>query len=1127
MTDQPTTKVLIRTGLIHQELEEAFLNEVQSVKQADPLIPLVVLVGSRLLAQYLTNRLIETGNTFFNLRFITFAELGRDIHLSDRIIEKSRSSLPIAGREIATADAAASLSGKHYFQAVADRSGFLRALIEAFRDIDRSGIDFLKIAPHVLSASRTLGTYKPNVPKLRDTLKTDKWDALQRMYKHYRDLIEPYWSSLDDLCPPVDIAAAFERAYGCRRLYLYGFYDFTPDQLRLIQAFDTDSSAFHHAEPGVINAAATSDSSSFELHLFMPYWSPDDDKGYAFSYAKPIYKAFSKLNGVSEQKLLPACGCAFKGSGYRLFRYHPEESSSAFYPSGRIIRIFKAVGLAEEIDGIVGRINELALWENVRLDRIGVLLWHPERYIALLRGAFERAGIPNCDMIGVPLNETSSGRALCSLLSLIGKRLKRRDVVDLIAGHELSFVKDENNMTPDEAVWEKISIESGIIEDTRKGWTTALSRFETGSAQNDSDTIHRAEPEKEVTNYSIHASYFLKFIERMFDCFEEIPESGSYRELASGIENLAREFLPSCDHVDKILDVIESFEDIQNLSSNVSRERFTGLLIETLSKKRVNRGGYGSGVTLLDKMIGRGVSFDALFIPGMVQGSIPVMPREDPILPDIDRAQLVKLSLYKHAEQHEPNLILPSKKRRREEERLLFALAVDSASQRLFFSYPDREPNKGDSCLPSRFLMEICRTMLGRPIDVKALEKLPFFEDDSIDSDMKEKKPVFQRRLTDPDRYPLEWVQNIVQPEKRSFAIRYLYNNRFDSYDRSRQAVVARRYKSEYTEWDGVIKVLPCCQVDKTQVAMTDGQEPVYPITGLERYAGCPFRYWIQNVFHAEPWEEPEMQIEIPPHAIGTIIHRVLKKLYDQAKTDETNPLRNRDIGWFHDNLHEIVEEEINRGRYEWSAPRVVWELTAKSLETRLIRFIDEEISQEDKFIFDKGEEDIKTSLTFQGETSSFTIKIKGRIDRLDRTADGRAIRIIDYKTGRVDKKTEEFKGGQKLQLPLYLKALLKSDGKYDKDRCVAEYLHIEPNGQIGRYGFSGVFLSQMEEDLGRILQVITEGMKTGLFPPLPDDKKCSRCPVIAACDLFSRRKYTYESSDPRLEHLRMIQEIP
>lgn len=1055
MTEPPQDNfgMEVITGMLHRELESELFKRLSRIKQDDPLEPAIVLVGSRLLELYLTDMLVEKGRAQFNVRFITFADLIKDISLVGRMVD-SRPKLPKIGKRAIISEVVGAVDAENYFVKVTDRSGFQRNLASTFNDIDHSGIDFV------------------NENQTKQLTNRRKWASLRKMFKSYQQILCQFRTTQDEITKSGDLSQAFERVYQCRRIFIYGFYDFTPGQFKIIEEL----------------------SEKIAILALIPYWSAGDDFGSALQYASPAYTELMKLTRQKEQKLLPESGCQHKGFGFRLFRYNPSETGSCFIPAGRQIRIIKGLDITDEIERISGKINELVLYKDIRLDRIGILLWHPEIYRNAVCSALNRAGLPYCDSIGTPLNETPEGRITEALLKLISHQLKRRDVVDLLSTYQVRLANQEGDVRPDEVIWEKLSNQFTIIAGRRDNWDRALADGESYIKD---------------AGYRTQAGLFRDFINKLFECFEKIPANGSYLDYVSGIQNYLNEFIPEGENKDKILELVDSLAGLAKIGEKTNRSVFIDLFLESMRAVSCKKGQFGSGVTIFDKMTGRGVAFDVLFIPGLVQGAIPISTREDPILSDFDRR-----SIKKQAGNDSP-FCLPLGHRRREEERLLYSLAVDSARKQLFLTFPGFDSEGGRQNLPSGFLLDLCRILYGRPISSDKLEDLPILEKPGDISP--DKKETFHQSITLPSDFVTKWIEMNVLRNQRHFAVRQIYSGRIEAYERNRKAFLSRRNQTLYSAWDGVEMGM--------ESSPTQG-ELSYPVTSLESYAECPFRYWLEKVLKLKLWEEPEMVVEIPANVTGTIIHHVLKSVYDEALNQKMKPGNADSRARILEVAAENLRSETERFKRECPAPPVIWALTVSKLESRLKNFLRSEFEKQDGFEYQEGESKIETSLSFMGGSAEFSMNIVGRIDRLDRSVDGKSIRIIDYKTGRTSSKPEEFRGGKKLQLPLYLKSLLDGNSGIDPNNSIAEYLHIKPDGGSSRSGINGAIVKEREEDLAKILGIITSGIAEQYFPPIPEDNNCQNCPVTPACNQLSRSKYYSVTDDPQIESLKLLRDI-
>jgi RecB family exonuclease len=174
-------------------------------------------------------------------------------------------------------------------------------------------------------------------------------------------------------------------------------------------------------------------------------------------------------------------------------------------------------------------------------------------------------------------------------------------------------------------------------------------------------------------------------------------------------------------------------------------------------------------------------------------------------------------------------------------------------------------------------------------------------------------------------------------------------------------------------------------------------------------------------------------------------------------------------------------------------------------------------------------ESEISTDEPVPLEFGRRRIFLRGKIDRIDLSADGRKARVIDYKTGKPHAKEDDLQGGTTLQLPLYIYAarhILKSLHP-EVGELSAEYYHLVARGKKRHIGFGGDRLEEKREELAGILNTIADGIATGLFFPLPGDL-CRWCGFAMACGARRHEMLSRKLRDPRAEaFLRMTGELP
>lgn len=219
------------------------------------------------------------------------------------------------------------------------------------------------------------------------------------------------------------------------------------------------------------------------------------------------------------------------------------------------------------------------------------------------------------------------------------------------------------------------------------------------------------------------------------------------------------------------------------------------------------------------------------------------------------------------------------------------------------------------------------------------------------------------------------------------------------------------------SEYDAVFSGLPL----QNQFLERYRGDREYSVTELERYAACPFRWYIELHLRLTPMPDPESD-ERPE--LGNVIHKVMYRLITES--GHFPPTRETEEAALGD-LQKIAAEEfdkINLTTPKWQSIQDRYIGTAQ-YSGRLAEVIKQEIAIA-KTGFTSPKELLEYSFSL-GETSGVPLengeelRLMGRVDRIQKNGD--MVVVTDYKTGQV-KKTADIRSGRSLQLPLYLAAL-------------------------------------------------------------------------------------------------------
>jgi hypothetical protein len=111
------------------------------------------------------------------------------------------------------------------------------------------------------------------------------------------------------------------------------------------------------------------------------------------------------------------------------------------------------------------------------------------------------------------------------------------------------------------------------------------------------------------------------------------------------------------------------------------------------------------------------------------------------------------------------------------------------------------------------------------------------------------------------------------------------------------------------------------------------------------------------------------------------------------------------------------------------------------------------------------------------------TVTFRGRIDRVDRSPDGRRVVVYDYKTGRprhLDLEPDPVDAGRSLQLPVYALAARQRDGA-DEASAYYWYTAATPDQAL-----VGLDLDDAHDRFVDVVETIVDGVEGGCFPAYP-----------------------------------------
>ena len=407
----------------------------------------------------------------------------------------------------------------------------------------------------------------------------------------------------------------------------------------------------------------------------------------------------------------------------------------------------------------------------------------------------------------------------------------------------------------------------------------------------------------------------------------------------------------------------------------------------------------------------KGRDVKALYIVGVNDGILPASKKEEGILSDNDRNILSDIGI---------ELASNTRKKVFEEQFLLYTVLTIS-SDCLMISYPMAD-FEGKSLRPSIVISRI-KKILPQLVEESDLYDLSSYKDklNKVISPI----PTFNelilamRKNCDEENVEEYW-REVYKWYKDSPEYENKVKNIFKGLDYSnlKNYVNKNNLRELYANEDGKL---------------------MFSVSRLEKYAECPFSYFVQYGLKAKN----RKIYEFTPPDLGSFVHDILDLF--------TNRVKKEGILWSelnNERCKEIVSNLIDIRLSEQTNSILNSSKRFKYLSQRFKRVISKSVTVMAEQI-GKGEFEVfKTEFDFgnykTGEAVMLNLQddekvyLQGRIDRIDTLdLDGQTyIRIIDYKTGAKKFDLNELYYGLQMQLLVYLDAIIKNS-KYILEKQV------------------------------------------------------------------------------------------
>ena len=810
------------------------------------------------------------------------------------------------------------------------------------------------------------------------------------------------------------------------------------------------------------------------------------------------------------------------------------------------VELVTAPGEAAEVRSIARRLLREAA-RGVGFEDMGVFLPRPETYAPLFTDLLSRLGIPHRLHPSLPLR---FGRAARSLLLLFRCRgLERPAVMEFLTFAPVPFeVLLGPDVPPRPARWDEMSREAGIVSGLSR-WILGLRAWgeaEREAGEQEKDPDRRERRLRHVTD----AEALLRVVELLGGTLDALDGEASWAEWVDRLRTVVDQWIGPERDRDAVLEMIA---DLGGLESVVSRAPWTEVEQvlearfewERLPLEPLEGGAVHIGA--LDAMAG--LPFRVAAIPGLVEGGYPGVFRPDPFLLDSERLALRdrrNLSVIPRAvlgrRSRDPPALPPPRAQAPVPADPLLPLPPSSPC-----SLPRRAPMKAlrnrqpkDGQIPRELRSRGCRTASSRRAasstarcrrrpsgsssPIPAPTRAPAARGCRRSSSPRPPRPSRAVRSRAPSsrgswsrttstRLPLEDATDAGERDR----IRLRAGRGRRHRDRRRLGVlppVAAREPGPLVRPPHARTTASSWARETRACAPGSTRSPrAFPVSAsrLATYARCGFLYLLQNVLRLSPVPEPEERRRIDPLERGDLFHRVAERYLRELRDRGLLPVHDTEAA--RARLAEMAEEALE-GLVAGSPPRftLLWEREKRRFHETVLGWLRREAASAGKstpahfeLSFGLGVErdqeephDPEPLEIDLGDGRS--LRVSGRIDRIDRREDGLVLR--DYKTGRAPKDDGGvFRGGKQLQIPFYVLAVSKL---LPGERVVDAFLDYVDGGRQVAFRPDIAQGVEFRDLLRRLVDLVSRGVF------VQEPTACDWCDFTAVCGpkaLLQRRQ--------------------
>ena len=797
----------------------------------------------------------------------------------------------------------------------------------------------------------------------------------------------------------------------------------------------------------------------------------------------------------------------------------PEPESPQSLALLATIRVLRAPDPAEEVREVVRSIAA-DLEAGVPLYQTAILYRRVEPYGVLVRESLAAAGLPWASSEGQRLPQSRPGRCLLALLRLVDRNFTRDAVMEW-----LETVPDDHQPLPgvSPANWDRLCRAASVIRGANQ-WTERLTSYATSlesslshlSAEAEEDTPPAAliAKRRQVAD----ARAIAAFVATLATALVAPTDGSRWAEFVDWVTKILQVYVGQADDwptsertAVKVINLaIESLRQADEIETErgPTAVGFRVALETALEAERLETGRFSEGILVEPLAAVTGLTFQRVYVLGMVEGAFPTPPGGDPFFPSGSQDPLDRANRH----------------RAKDRQDFLVALAAGDDGV-VTLSVPDSDGAR--AAFPSRWLLDIASGLAGEELDTERFSQLSpsnyrwlrivHSAQDGVQGGVA-RADLEDRRLHDAARW---------RAQSRLLAQHPLARRTDLPLGRALQLAEARRSR-QLTEFDGNLSAL--ATTSRRLTGLLDGSS-IVSASAVQSWASCGFRYFLERVVRVEPTPAPEDLWTLTPLDRGSLIHAILEGFF-RTLDQQGRPRLDEPYGVAdHTSIQNLARQHFARFAQAGATGHpLAWENAQRTIlaDLRVFLAVDAAWRAEQRLLPRFFEQAFGIPARESGQSSwpalrvrfgDRSIRFRGFVDRIDLDLQGGRAFVFDYKTGTgndyADLDKDPVAAGQHVQLALYSRAVRQNlTGVSDVDGA---FWFITSRGEFKRQGTTGDRES-IDRRLDEVLAIVARGIQGGAFPQIPGGPhhlggfvNCAFCDFTRICparrDTLQERK--------------------